>query len=299
MTRGSRRSIRRPSWSRSTRPTDAATAPAPATRTPASASVARARAPLPASPRAFAPIRPSAAFRNTATPHHPRIAPPLVGTGRPGTTSQHPPEGNIVNTSSLTAGSAQQSQATAIRAQARQLNERLALRAGLALLAWSRRQDERRTSDAVLLRRQTEQLANEARDDQFRQLALRGVPLAVVIMRTDITEPPRLHPVTMGMRPAGASAAHGGVESAPAVQVAALSSSPFCSRRPLSAVVGVAFCTCRLRARRAARRRPAQPRSGEGRRRAGSRASGSAPRRAGTISPRRSIRRPRCAVHRR
>lgn len=82
-----------------------------------------------------------------------------------------------MNTSSLTAGQSQSGQATALRAQARQLNERLARRAGLALLAWSRRQDERRTSDAVLLRRQTEQLATQARDDQFRQLALRGASL--------------------------------------------------------------------------------------------------------------------------
>jgi hypothetical protein len=96
-------------------------------------------------------------------------------------TGTHPappnPEGNIVNTSSLTAGSTQQRQATALRAQARQLNERLARRAGFALLAWSRRQDARRTNDAVLLRRQTEQLATEARNDQFRQLALRGAAL--------------------------------------------------------------------------------------------------------------------------
>ncbi|HEY6801918.1 MAG TPA: hypothetical protein VI121_14825 [Agromyces sp.] len=82
-----------------------------------------------------------------------------------------------MNTSSLTAGQARSGQATALSAQARQLNERLARRAGLALLAWSRRQDARRTNDAVLLRRQTEQLATQARDDQFRQLALLGAPL--------------------------------------------------------------------------------------------------------------------------
>lgn len=45
-------------------------------------------------------------------------------------------------------------------------------------------------------------------------------------MGTSITETPRLLPDSMGMRPAGASAAYGGVESAPADQVAALSSSP-------------------------------------------------------------------------
>ncbi len=82
-----------------------------------------------------------------------------------------------MNTSSLTAGATREGQATALRAQARQLNERLARRAGLALLAWSRRQDERRTHDAVHLRRQTAQLATTARDDRFRLVAL-GTPLA-------------------------------------------------------------------------------------------------------------------------
>jgi hypothetical protein len=81
-----------------------------------------------------------------------------------------------VNTSSLTAGSAQQSQATVLRAQAGQLRQRLALRAGLALLAWSRRQDERRTSNAVQLRLQTELLADQARSDVQRLVAL-GTPL--------------------------------------------------------------------------------------------------------------------------
>jgi len=55
-------------------------------------------------------------------------------------------------------------------------------------------------------------------------------------MGTEITEPPRLATSSMmGIRPAGASAAHGGVESAPAVQVAALSSSPSWSFQPGSA----------------------------------------------------------------
>jgi hypothetical protein len=76
-----------------------------------------------------------------------------------------------VNTSSLTAGSTQQGQATAISTQARRLRQRLALRTGLALLAWSRRQDERRTPEAVQLRRQTAQLAAEARDDVQRRVA--------------------------------------------------------------------------------------------------------------------------------
>jgi hypothetical protein len=83
----------------------------------------------------------------------------------------------IVNTTSLTAGSARQSQTTELRAQARRLRERLARRLGLALLAWSRRQDERRTADTVLLRRQTAELATRARDEQYRLVTL-GTPLA-------------------------------------------------------------------------------------------------------------------------
>lgn len=82
-----------------------------------------------------------------------------------------------MNTSSLTAGSAQQSRATVLSAQARRLDERLALRTGLALLAWSRRRDERRSPDAVQLRRQTAQLAAQLRDDAQRRVALTA-PLA-------------------------------------------------------------------------------------------------------------------------
>ena len=81
-----------------------------------------------------------------------------------------------MNTTSLTVGSARQSQTT-ISAQARQLRERLARRAGIALLAWSRRQEERRSTDAVTLRRQTEQSATRARDDQNRRITLAGAGL--------------------------------------------------------------------------------------------------------------------------
>jgi hypothetical protein len=83
----------------------------------------------------------------------------------------------IVNTTSLTAGSAPQGQATELRAQARQLHERLARRVGLALLAWSRRQDERRSHDAVHLRRRTAERATRAHDEQYRLVTL-GAPLA-------------------------------------------------------------------------------------------------------------------------
>ena len=82
-----------------------------------------------------------------------------------------------MNTTSLTAGSARQRQTTELRAQARQLNERLARRAGLALLAWSRRQDERRSTEAVQLRRETAARATRAYDDQYRLVTL-GTPLA-------------------------------------------------------------------------------------------------------------------------
>lgn len=82
-----------------------------------------------------------------------------------------------MNTSSLTVGSAQRSQATVLSAQARRLDERLAVRTGLALLAWSRRRDERRTPDAVQLRRQTALLADQLRDDAQRRVTL-ATPLA-------------------------------------------------------------------------------------------------------------------------
>ena len=81
-----------------------------------------------------------------------------------------------MNTTSLTLGSARQSRTT-ISAQAGQLRERLARRAGIALLAWSRRQEERRSTDAVTLRRQAEQSATRARDDQYRRITLAGAGL--------------------------------------------------------------------------------------------------------------------------
>jgi hypothetical protein len=83
-----------------------------------------------------------------------------------------------VNTSSLTAGSARQGQATELRAQARQLHERLARRAGLALLAWTRRQDERRSHEAVHLHRHTARAAERAYQDQYRLATTFATPLA-------------------------------------------------------------------------------------------------------------------------
>ncbi|WP_448002064.1 hypothetical protein [Agromyces bauzanensis] len=83
-----------------------------------------------------------------------------------------------MNANPLTAGTTRVGQPVELSPQAPQLYGRLARRAGLALLAWSRRQDERRTSSAVQLRRQAEQAGARARDDQFQRVALLGSPMA-------------------------------------------------------------------------------------------------------------------------
>lgn len=82
-----------------------------------------------------------------------------------------------MNTSSLTASPPRSEQAIVIRAQARRLRERIAVRAGLALIAWGRRHDERRTHDALYERRHNEQVANRLRDDEFIRAVLLARPL--------------------------------------------------------------------------------------------------------------------------
>lgn len=77
-----------------------------------------------------------------------------------------------MNASSLTLGRPQSGQATVTRANSRGLNERIALRAGLALIAWSRHQSERLNPDAVLLRRQNTQLAHRVLSGNLQQNAL-------------------------------------------------------------------------------------------------------------------------------
>lgn len=77
-----------------------------------------------------------------------------------------------MNSSSLTVGRTRSSQASALNAQALQTRERVARRAGLALLAWSRRQEQRRTHEAVRLRRETQLLAARIREDAFRRVAM-------------------------------------------------------------------------------------------------------------------------------
>lgn len=82
-----------------------------------------------------------------------------------------------MNTSSLSVASPRQEQALALGAQARQLRERVALRAGLALVAWSRRQDEQRTSAAVQLRRRNEAVADNVRAEDYQRVALAALLL--------------------------------------------------------------------------------------------------------------------------
>ncbi|WP_157432179.1 hypothetical protein [Agromyces italicus] len=79
-----------------------------------------------------------------------------------------------MNTSSLALGQSTTGQTTAMRAQARRLNERIALRAGLALIAWSRRQSERVSHEAVMLRQQNTALAHRVRAGDLQRIALLG-----------------------------------------------------------------------------------------------------------------------------
>lgn len=83
-----------------------------------------------------------------------------------------------MNANPLTAGATRQGQPVEFSTQANRLRQRVARRAGLALLAWSSRQDERRSHSAVQARRQLERAATRARDDQFRRLAVLGSPMA-------------------------------------------------------------------------------------------------------------------------
>ncbi|MGX5696042.1 hypothetical protein ACWKWP_07585 [Agromyces soli] len=61
---------------------------------------------------------------------------------------------------------------TDVRTGAQLLRERLAARLGHALLEWSRRHDERRTSDAVATARLIESHGTELRDREFARVAL-------------------------------------------------------------------------------------------------------------------------------
>jgi hypothetical protein len=76
-----------------------------------------------------------------------------------------------VNTT-LTATRSTSQQAAAVRGEAGRLGERLARRAGLALLAWSLAAEARRSSDDLGRRAQLQRSADRLRDDNFSTLAL-------------------------------------------------------------------------------------------------------------------------------
>ena len=82
-----------------------------------------------------------------------------------------------MNANPLTAGATRQGRPVEFSTQARQLRQRMARRAGLALLAWSNRQDERRSHSAVQLRRAAEQAGTQARDEQFQRLSVLVSPM--------------------------------------------------------------------------------------------------------------------------
>lgn len=82
-----------------------------------------------------------------------------------------------MNTSSLALGQSTSGQAIAMRAQARRLHERVALRAGLALIAWSRKQSERLSHENVMLRQQNTALAHRVRAGDLQQVTLFGSSL--------------------------------------------------------------------------------------------------------------------------
>jgi hypothetical protein len=82
-------------------------------------------------------------------------------------------EGTIVNTT-LTATRSTAQQAEAVRAGAGRLQERLARRAGLALLAWSLAAEARRLREDAELRRRAElqREADRLRESNFTAVAL-------------------------------------------------------------------------------------------------------------------------------
>ncbi|WP_157000920.1 hypothetical protein [Agromyces laixinhei] len=82
-----------------------------------------------------------------------------------------------MNTSTLTVGRTSQGQASTLRADARQLHERLARRAGLGLLAWGRRRDAQRTHTAHAQRRRNELAAAHLQAADFQRIALLAQPL--------------------------------------------------------------------------------------------------------------------------
>jgi hypothetical protein len=81
-----------------------------------------------------------------------------------------------VNTTSLTASRSGSDQAAVVRDGARRVRERASVRLGLALVAWGRRADARRTREALALRRSNELAADRLREGNFASVALRTGP---------------------------------------------------------------------------------------------------------------------------
>lgn len=81
-----------------------------------------------------------------------------------------------MNTTSLTATRTSADQAEVVRAGARRVRQRVSVRVGLALVAWGRRADARRTPEAVALRRANELAADRLREENFASGALLSRP---------------------------------------------------------------------------------------------------------------------------
>jgi hypothetical protein len=80
-------------------------------------------------------------------------------------------EGITVNTT-MTALPATAGRTAQVRRRARLARERLAIRVGLALVAWGRRNDERLTHEAVTTARRDAALAAELRDGAYTGVAI-------------------------------------------------------------------------------------------------------------------------------
>ena len=77
-----------------------------------------------------------------------------------------------MNTTTLTASRSGSDQAAIVRDGARSVRRRVSVRVGLALVAWGRRADERRTPEAVAMRREHQLAAERLREQDFARVAL-------------------------------------------------------------------------------------------------------------------------------
>jgi hypothetical protein len=77
-----------------------------------------------------------------------------------------------VNTTSLTARQPVPGQAAVVRDGAQRVRQRVSVRVGLALVAWGRRADARRSPEAVVQRRERQLVADRLREQGFSTVAL-------------------------------------------------------------------------------------------------------------------------------